>query len=300
MAWGKKKSQGYSYFGTNVTLEGRLCFSGVIRLDGRVNGDIVSNGSLIVEETAVITGNVLVETLVLSGTVYGNIKAFKHVQLNSISKVYGHISYGELSLEGALHEGSSHKLTAEEIEAVQRECQSIMEEAAGNAEKSRPDEVALEQFTSSVAVSAEKQTSVLLGKKPELPSARKSHAHHHGKASPGLKQAAAAGKTEGGAQKAEVSEAAKNASAARTVKSEAGPAKAPASGTAQSKKPEGANNGQGEALKAAESLNGNGPAAAKKAEPQKNWESIRKTNVPPKKEGPKEGAETPEAAKKSE
>lgn len=168
MVWGKSKNPGYSYFGTNVTLEGRLCFTGMIRLDGRVNGDIISTGSLIVEETAVVTGNIVVETLVLSGTVYGNIVAFKHVQLNGISKVYGHISYGELSIEGALHEGSSHKLTAEEIEDAKRDCLKLMEEAAGGVDRSKPGDDILERYANSVVGLAREQTSLLLGRRPEI------------------------------------------------------------------------------------------------------------------------------------
>lgn len=146
MAWGKKKNPGYSYFAVGATLEGRLCFTGIIRLDGRVNGEIVSSGTLVVEETAVITGSVLVESIILSGTVHGSITAFKQVQLNASAKVYGHISYGELSIEGALHEGSSHKLSAEEIEDVQRQCQEIMEEAAAKAERGPSDQGNLAQF----------------------------------------------------------------------------------------------------------------------------------------------------------
>ncbi|MDR2946499.1 MAG: polymer-forming cytoskeletal protein [Candidatus Adiutrix sp.] len=135
----KKKNPGYSYFSSDVTLEGRLCFTGSVRIDGRVNGEIISTGLLVVEATAIITGDILVENIILSGTVYGNIQASKQVQLHSTAKVYGHINYGELSIEGALHEGSSHKLSAEEIAIVQTECAELMEEAAARAEQFVPD-----------------------------------------------------------------------------------------------------------------------------------------------------------------
>lgn len=131
----KKKNPGYSYFSSDITLEGRLCFTGSVRIDGRVCGEIISTGLLVVEETAVITGDILVENIILSGTVYGNIQASKQVQLHATAKVFGHINYGELSIEGALHEGSSHKLTPDEIAIVQRECAELMEEAAARAEK---------------------------------------------------------------------------------------------------------------------------------------------------------------------
>ncbi len=175
MAWGSNKKQpGYSYFGAGVTLEGRLCFSGVIRLDGRVNGEIISNGTLVVEETSIITGNILVESIILSGTVYGNIQASKQVQLNASAKVYGHIGYGELSIEGAIHEGSSHKLTADEIELVKRECLEIMDEASANAELCRPDSDLLEQYAVSLNAAERQAAAILYSRKAESPAARKS------------------------------------------------------------------------------------------------------------------------------
>lgn len=167
MAWGKKKNPGYSYFAVGATLEGRLCFTGIIRLDGRVNGEVVSSGTLVVEETAVITGSVLVESIILSGTIYGDITAFKQVQLNASAKVYGHISYGELSIEGALHEGSSHKLSPEEIEAMQRKCHETMEEAAAKAEQFKENQASLAQFAAGLET-PEKQTGAdPQDKKPE-------------------------------------------------------------------------------------------------------------------------------------
>ncbi|MGL4207922.1 MAG: bactofilin family protein, partial [Candidatus Adiutrix sp.] len=124
----KTKNPGYSYFASRVTLEGRLCFSGITRLDGRVRGEIISTGTLIVEETAIIKGDICVESVVLSGTVYGNIKASKQVHLNSTANLFGDTHYGALSIdEGAVHEGSSHKLTPEEVNEVQSICSSAVE-----------------------------------------------------------------------------------------------------------------------------------------------------------------------------
>lgn len=130
-----KKYQGYSYFAGGATLEGRLCFSGMICLDGRVNGEVISSGSLVIEETAIITGKIMAESITVSGTVYGSLQASKQLHLNPQSKVYGHIWYSELNIDGALHEGSSHKLDAEEAQELAQSCQRLVEEAAANVEK---------------------------------------------------------------------------------------------------------------------------------------------------------------------
>lgn len=246
MIWGKKKNKGYSYLGANITLEGRLCFSGSVDLVGRVNGDVISDGTLVVMDKAVITGNILVENLVVSGIVYGNIKASKHVQLNASSKVYGHISYGELSQEGAHHDGSSHKLTEEEIEKTRQECRAILEESATIAAKSLPNEAALEQFSSLMAVRAEKQANAILGRKQDSAApAKKPHGHHQGKSS-------AAGGTGGPA---------------------ASPRKiAPGSGEVPRKAEAG--------RELAKAAGNSGPAA--KADAPKQGEAVKKTFVPPK------------------
>ncbi|MDR1045607.1 MAG: polymer-forming cytoskeletal protein [Candidatus Adiutrix sp.] len=174
MVWGsKKKDPGYSYFATGVTLEGRLCFSGIVRLDGRVNGEIISTGTLVVEETAVITGDVLVENIILGGTVYGNIQASRQVQLTATAKVYGHINYGELSIEGAVHEGSSHKLTPDESALVQRDCAELLEEAAAMAALSTPDSSALEQYSVTLGAVERQAASALVAKKNGAPAPRK-------------------------------------------------------------------------------------------------------------------------------
>ncbi len=168
MAWWnskKKKTPGYSYFAGGATLEGRLCFSGIIRLDGRVIGEVISSGTLVVEETAVISGDVMVENIILSGTVYGDIRAYKHMQLNASARVYGHISYGDISIEGAMHEGTSHKLSAEEVIAMQEECADILKAAEADLERSRPSPDALAQYASAMDHADQEATSVLLGAK---------------------------------------------------------------------------------------------------------------------------------------
>ncbi|MDR0882614.1 MAG: polymer-forming cytoskeletal protein [Candidatus Adiutrix sp.] len=173
MAWGKKKNPGYSYFAAGATLEGRLCFTGVIRLDGRLSGQIISSGTLMVEETAIITGDILVDSIILNGTVYGDITAFRHVQINASGKVYGHISYGELSIEGALHEGSSHRLTPEEVETAQQRCQEIMAEAATNADHYQPSQLTLEQYAAALSLADKQAASVLTNKKPDPAAIKK-------------------------------------------------------------------------------------------------------------------------------
>jgi len=166
----KKKTPGYSYFAAGVTLTGRLCFNGVIRLDGRLQGEIISSGTLVVEETAVIIGDVLVENIVLSGTVYGNIRASKHVQLNATAKVFGHIDYGELSIEGAVHEGSSHKLNVDELAELDLECREILEEATSQADRQQ-EELRLKcEGATSRAPSLRKRRTISAASAAPLPS----------------------------------------------------------------------------------------------------------------------------------
>lgn len=57
--------------------EGKLNFTGVVRLNGRFFGDIDSEDTLIIGETALVQGNIRVGVAIIGGRVVGDI-ATKH------------------------------------------------------------------------------------------------------------------------------------------------------------------------------------------------------------------------------
>jgi len=78
-----------------------------IRIDGRVEGEIITKGTLVVGESAVIQADINASTVVSGGRITGNITASEKVQLLAPAIVSGGIKTPLLVLEeGARFNGS--------------------------------------------------------------------------------------------------------------------------------------------------------------------------------------------------
>lgn len=102
-----EKSDIKAFLGPGSQFEGRMVFNEIVRLDGAFRGEIASNDTLIVGETAEIQAEVTVGTLILSGRFKGNIKAVTRVELRNPAQVEGTIETPALSVEdGVIFNGS--------------------------------------------------------------------------------------------------------------------------------------------------------------------------------------------------
>jgi cytoskeletal protein CcmA (bactofilin family) len=88
--------------GKAAILNGDLEFSGGLHLDGRVNGNVRSNaedgGALSVSESGFIEGNVEVTSIVMNGTVNGDMHARERLQLGGKARVNGNVHYGVIEM----------------------------------------------------------------------------------------------------------------------------------------------------------------------------------------------------------
>jgi cytoskeletal protein CcmA (bactofilin family) len=106
--WGSK-GEISAFMGKGTEFEGILKFEGVIRLDGRFNGEIRSDGTLIIGPTAHIRAEIEVDTVIVSGEVHGNIRAKNRVQLHAPAKCHGNLISPVVTIdEGVLFEGNCH------------------------------------------------------------------------------------------------------------------------------------------------------------------------------------------------
>jgi len=62
-------------------VQGVLSFGGTIRVDGKVDGEVVSKDTLICGDEAFLPGEIGVGTLILSGKIVGNVSASEKVHL---------------------------------------------------------------------------------------------------------------------------------------------------------------------------------------------------------------------------
>jgi len=78
--------------GKGAVLHGNFSAPESARIDGRVNGDVTVEGTLVVGSTGAITGNVIAEAVLIGGEVLGDISAPEKAELTATAKVLGDIA----------------------------------------------------------------------------------------------------------------------------------------------------------------------------------------------------------------
>ncbi len=92
--------------GKETDFNGVMRFRDSLKIDGSFSGEIVSSGFLYIEQGATITANIRVGSVVVGGTVRGNIEATEKLEMLSTGKVYGNIRTGKLKIaDGVVFEG---------------------------------------------------------------------------------------------------------------------------------------------------------------------------------------------------
>ncbi|MEX1116802.1 MAG: polymer-forming cytoskeletal protein [Akkermansiaceae bacterium] len=93
---------------TDVDIKGTVKFTNDLVVDGKIEGEITSDGNLTVGENARIKAEVKTATVVVYGKVHGNLTATDRVELKSSAEVVGDIKAKTLSIEaGAIFVGKS-------------------------------------------------------------------------------------------------------------------------------------------------------------------------------------------------
>jgi cytoskeletal protein CcmA (bactofilin family) len=101
---------GGTKLGRGVKLEGKLSFSGTVRIDATFEGSIVTDGVLIVGDTAKVDAEITAGTVVVEGEVNGDVVASAGVELRPSARLRGDVETPALSIErGAVFEGASRR-----------------------------------------------------------------------------------------------------------------------------------------------------------------------------------------------
>ncbi|HEX2677170.1 MAG TPA: polymer-forming cytoskeletal protein, partial [Polyangiales bacterium] len=78
--------------GQGAEFEGKLVFQGRIRIEGKFSGEIQSDDVLILGPSAEVRAQLQVGTLIVrGGTLWGNVRASRLVEIYSPGRVYGDI-----------------------------------------------------------------------------------------------------------------------------------------------------------------------------------------------------------------
>jgi len=106
----KPQNQIDSLIGAGTTIEGNLNFSGGLRIDGQVNGNVIAvqgkPSTLVLSEHARVVGEVNVTHLVINGTINGPVFASEYMELQGKAKVNGDVHYSAMEIQlGAIVDG---------------------------------------------------------------------------------------------------------------------------------------------------------------------------------------------------
>lgn len=99
----EQDSENFTLLGKSADFKGVVSFDGTVRIDGRVEGEIHTTGTLIVGEHAVIEGIVSVGVLMNSGKINGTITAIEKIQILKPGVLVGDIRTPVIAIEEGSH-----------------------------------------------------------------------------------------------------------------------------------------------------------------------------------------------------
>jgi cytoskeletal protein CcmA (bactofilin family) len=103
-----------AFVGKGVEFKGVITYDGTVRIDGLLDGEIHTEGILLVGEDAVITAKVSAGTIISKGKMTGDIFAREKVKLLAPAILNGSVKTPVLSMEeGVLFNGSCEMARAE-------------------------------------------------------------------------------------------------------------------------------------------------------------------------------------------
>lgn len=112
----KPQSRIDSLIGAETRIEGNLSFSGGLRVDGEVIGNVIAKlgkpSTLVLSEHGRISGEINATHLMVNGKVEGPVRATEYLELQSKARVVGDVQYKTLEIQlGAVVEGRLIHLT---------------------------------------------------------------------------------------------------------------------------------------------------------------------------------------------
>jgi cytoskeletal protein CcmA (bactofilin family) len=118
---GKKKSNEElkAFLGRGTEFDGKLFFTGSVRLDGTFKGVVQGGGTLVVGETADVKADVTVENLLVSGEIVGTVEVKKKLEIFSAGKLCGSVKTATFVIhEGGIFQGECRMSRPAEVTKI--------------------------------------------------------------------------------------------------------------------------------------------------------------------------------------
>lgn len=88
-----------AFLGKGTEFKGVITYQGTVRVDGHVEGEIITEGTLIVGETALIKAEISAGTVISGGKIVGNITASEKIQLLPSAVLEGSMKSPVIAME---------------------------------------------------------------------------------------------------------------------------------------------------------------------------------------------------------
>jgi cytoskeletal protein CcmA (bactofilin family) len=104
--------------GKETEVKGTVSSSGVIRIDGKLEGELAHKGDVLIGETGQVAASIKARNVAVGGSVTGNIEAAGKLELLQTARVVGDVKSGSLIIsEGAIFRGRSEMTGPEDRSA---------------------------------------------------------------------------------------------------------------------------------------------------------------------------------------
>ncbi len=102
-------------FSKDTELSGDLSFKKSLQINGKFDGEITSGGILVVGEGAEVKANIKAKTVILKGTINGNVEAEDRLEIHEAGQLYGNIRTAKLKIaDGVVFEGKCEMIREDE------------------------------------------------------------------------------------------------------------------------------------------------------------------------------------------
>jgi len=120
-----EQSEITAFLGKGTEFKGVLSFEGTIRVDGKVEGEVLSKDTLIAGDGALLQGEITVGTLISSGRIMGNVSASQKVHILAPANIQGNIKTPKLIIEEGVTFNGKCEMAAGELKAVEQKVVSL-------------------------------------------------------------------------------------------------------------------------------------------------------------------------------
>jgi len=102
-------------FGKDTEFNGDLTFDKSLQINGKFEGEIKDGDFLVIGEKSEVRANIKVKTVIVKGTVYGNVEATDKLEIHKEGKLYGNIRTSKLIIaDGVVFEGKCEMIKSAE------------------------------------------------------------------------------------------------------------------------------------------------------------------------------------------